>query len=244
MEYDERTGLPVKKGVGYYIRKILFAIAILIVLLMFGVLIFRSCSISAPDEVKRFSWSKEAYELYRTSPEDFGVTELPDYNVSGIEDIFTVLYPRYIGSLGEFQCTIRYNENKVNELRGDAAGKLTEFPQDLYSFALRDKRGNYYLAGECRYTVKNEYHFYTLIFKNVDLTDPVELSVLAFSGNPIDMKHPVELDLIYRAEDAQYYREYKLSGSEIPASPTEGFGTFTLETQPEETKSPETEAKN
>ena len=109
--YDE-DGNPY--GVAHYIKVALKALIILIAIAIIALFIFRKQMMNDKGDMEKLIWTEEAVAAYNTSPEDFSVRSIYDYNTKDTNNIFNVSATRYIPSACELQFTIRSNESTLS----------------------------------------------------------------------------------------------------------------------------------
>lgn len=221
-----------KPGAGRIIKEILKGMILAIVVLMVGLMFYRSCQMTETKASKRFVWNEEALDAYTAAPEEFEVLELRDYNTYKVDDIFTALSPRYVPAIGQFQFSLRYNTKAIKT----KYGLIEPSDGELFVFALRDANGRYYTDYDFISDSHDMYEYRRLVFTGVETKDCGKLTLFAFctadETGPIKANYCDSVD-IYVENDAT--RRYNIS-KELPGgtgvSPAlESYTTVFIETE-------------
>lgn len=226
--YDE-DGNPY--GVAHYIKVALKALIILIAIAIIALFIFRKQMMNDKGDMEKLIWTEEAVAAYNTSPEDFSVRSIYDYNTKDTNNIFNVSATRYIPSACELQFTIRSNEATLSRAILETYGvDITAAPDDeIFVFALRDDKGNMYTEYEYVTEIHNIYKYRRLVFSGIDLNQCTEVTLMAYctlDGIPGEFTY---CDTVKIYDAIHLTRIYDYS-KELPKDvrPTEGVKAYSF----------------
>nr|MBQ4318151.1 hypothetical protein [Clostridia bacterium] len=165
--YEEAMGLEKKKGVAYYIGKVLkLAVAALIVF-VYGFFIVRLFISGDPAAVKNLVWNDAAFEAYTADPDGFEMMRQEVREVFTENGTFRVNEVRYSKELGQLQTTVRYNNSTLKGLAEEY--KLPEIPEgESFIYILKDANGVEYTEYSFKGLSKNVYNYRQLIFDGID----------------------------------------------------------------------------
>jgi hypothetical protein len=129
------------------LKKFLKLIMYILVLFVYGLLIFRVCTGKPPKELSEILWTDSVHKAYTENGEEFLVYEQEPIEGIAKDGYFSVSDIRYIPSAKSFQLTVRYNNSSIEALEKVLIEKETvarrealkaEFP-DLSSTAIEEK---------------------------------------------------------------------------------------------------------
>ena len=174
-EQDEIVGKP-KNPVGKAIKTFFKALVALFLIVTWGALFLRLCSMGDPDEATDYLWSDAAYSMAQSGTLPKVTTQ--EYVQTLDEDgRFRVSATRKTEELGQFQLTVRYNNSTVTRMAEDMA--LSFIPTgEVYVYTLEASDGTVYTDYSFIDNTKTVYQYRTLLFEDVSYTDA--------EGNPIE----------------------------------------------------------
>ena len=182
----------------------------LLVIAVFGILLWRIFSSKLPASASELIWTKNSYAAYEKLGDNLLIYTQDVGTVYDEDGKFSLHEFHYIPSAKEVQFTVRFNKSTIDRLaeelteeqqmKGLASANNVITPEMLgelpFAFALHDEDGNVYTAYEYTTFEKNRYTYVRLAFSGIDLYDiekgaPTPLYPTPVSPNP---------DYIYKGE--------------------------------------------
>lgn len=165
-----------KNPIGKAIKTFFKAFVALFLIVTWGAIFLRLCTMGDPDEAIEYLWSDAAYQMAQsgTLPE---VTTQEYVQTLDEDGLFRVSATRKTEALGQFQLTVRYNNSTVTRMVEDMALSFTP-TGEVYVYTLEASDGTLYTDYRFTDSKKTVYQYRTLLFEGVSYTDA--------DGNPID----------------------------------------------------------
>lgn len=196
------------------VGKILRWLGIALILLVYGLLMFRIFIKNDPKSAKQFLWTPDTVAAYEQNPSSFEVLtqkiqsfsyalgekderghekyESRTYNDITSGGSFKISNLVYVKSAGELQITVRFNRSAVEKVQ--ALYNLPEKPAgEIFFFAL-DDGSDYYTDYSYVATKRFTYEYRRLVFSNVDLEDTETLNLNIYYIDDVTPSAPLVFD--------------------------------------------------
>lgn len=188
-------------------------ILLALVVLVYGVSLFRIQTSKAPASLRNWIWCENAITQYQANPAAFALfsqaqeediseskiqTKDQNGNQTVLSFVFATSHIQFSPTANQFQVTARYNKSMEEPLK-----KLFNLPAlptgEWFAFALEDQDGNLYPASYVISDQRNVNHFRRLVFCDVPMHETKELSLLVCYAHHIDFSHPLFELNVYRS---------------------------------------------
>ncbi len=184
-----------------------------LVVLVYGVSLFRIQTSKAPATLRDWIWCDNAITQYQTAPASFTLfsqeqeediseskVKMTDENGNQkvLSFVFATSHIQFSPSANQFQVTARYNESMEEPLK-----KLFNLPTlpsgEWFTFALEDQDGNLYPVSYVLSGERNVNQFRRLVFCDVPMNETKELSLLVCYAHHVDFTKPLFELNVYRS---------------------------------------------
>lgn len=209
--------------------KIVRYIALSLVVLVYGLLMFRIFIKSDPESAKCFIWTEDSLAAYNSAPDSFEILtqkiatyqkeigkddnglpicETVTYNDITSDGSFTISNFLYVPATGELTITVRYNRSALESLKEECG--LEALPSgEPFFFALEGTGadGSEY-STDYRYYPSSRftYEYRRLVFRDVTLPEDGTVMLNVYFVDNVDLSSP----LVFNSDSKKYAVELSL----------------------------------
>lgn len=170
------------------IGKILKWIFLLLIVLLFGFVGLRSCTMRGRASMKAYLWTEKA--IGASKEDGFRVYELSEHNKTTISSTFIASKIYYTEPIGQLQFLLSYNKSMLNLVD---TYKLAEAPTDTDTsivFALIDEDGNAYRDYVFVTDSLFRNNFFRLVFEDLPFDEDSSYTLYAYYLDAPEGKDP------------------------------------------------------
>ena len=219
--YEYTMGMEKKKGVAYYLGRILrygFVALIVFVYAFFMVRLFTS---GDPKQLTHFVWNETSLAAYKADPAAFTVSEQIPKDEFTQAGTFRISNIKYSASAGQLQFTLRYNNSTLKGLAKNYRLASVPTAGESFVYILTDADGNEYRDYTFKGYKKNVYNYRQLIFDGIPPEKAGVLTLNIYYVEDVDLSHdPYDSIVVY--DDSLPVKSYEASG-DYTGSATEGY---------------------
>ena len=158
------------------VGKILKYLVILVILAVYGIFMFRICTMDDPAAMEKYVWTESMVTLYKRAPDEFKVKKVNEDTLSyqyitpdGKFAVNSIFITETGGGKAQVQFTLRYNNSTVKYLKEDY-GLTDDIIGEPFVYTLSDSYGNIYRNYHYTTDAKTVYTYRHIIFEDVDIT--------------------------------------------------------------------------
>ena len=161
-------------------------------LLLVGLVIFRSCEQKPPKQLTSVAWTNHTEKAYLASSESFSVLDchtIQEYTTDGYFFIHEVMI---LPEAEQWQLTISYNDSTLAYLENEYAkedagetGSSASYPSEPFIYILYDENGNVYDSYSYLEGRSTLHSFRKLVFEGVP-SEPEALTLAIYRARDIE----------------------------------------------------------
>ncbi len=169
-----------------WLPKILTFCTLLLIVFVYGVVVFRAQTSKAPKAFRSFQWDDHAKAVYLADPGNFTLfsqeqqSDIDEKRTdAGYSFVFATSNVLIAPLAGQLQITVRYNQSIEKQLLGEFM--LTELPAgEWFTFVLVDQDGNVYQDCTVRAGERNVNQFRCLTFRGLTFAEDTQFTLMAY----------------------------------------------------------------
>ncbi len=169
-----------------WLPKILTFCTLLLIVFVYGVVVFRAQTSKAPKAFRSFQWDDHAKAVYSADPGNFTLfsqaqqSDIDEKRTdAGYSFVFATSDVKIAPAAGQLQITVRYNQSIEKQLLGEFM--LTELPAgEWFTFVLVDQDGKVYHDCTVRAGERNVNQFRCLTFRGLTFTHDTQFTLMAY----------------------------------------------------------------
>lgn len=157
--------------------KILKFLFIALILIVFGGLMLRLCTMGDPPSMEKYAWTESMISFQKKYPDNFNVQKINENGLSyqylasdGKFAINNIFITETGGGKAQIQFTVRYNNSTIKYLKNDY-NLLSDPIGEPFIYILTDTGGNMYRSYLYTKEKKTVYNYRHIIFDDVDISD-------------------------------------------------------------------------
>lgn len=162
-------------------KKVMFALFCVLFASLVFIIFFRNAMMQPTSKMKQLIFNDELISAKSEYNDELAIYTLYEYNSNDSRNVFVISNIRYIESIGQFQFTLRWNNNVIERLMEKDGYSMSDIEGELFRFAIADDTGRVYTEYEYLSDSKFQYGFRRIVFNGIDVEGIKSLSVLAFT---------------------------------------------------------------
>ena len=162
-------------------KKIMFTLFCVLFAGLIFIIIFRNAMMQPTSRMKQLLWNDKLISAKSEYGDDLTIYTLYEYNSNDSRNVFVISNIRYIENINQFQFTLRWNNNVIEQLMKKDGFEMSKTEGELFRFAVADDTGRVYTEYEYLSDSRFQYSFRRIVIDGIDLEGVKSLSVLAFT---------------------------------------------------------------